>query len=155
VSVRERMEEHRKNPACATCHVRMDPLGFALENYDAIGSWRVTSDGAAVDASASLPDGTVLQGAAGLKKLLANRRDSFANIFTQKLLTYALGREVEYYDFPAIRRIMRNAAGSNYRWSAIITGIVQSQPFQMSIARSRPPEKTAASNQRLDEPSAR
>ena len=85
VSVRERMEEHRKNPACATCHVRMDPLGFALENYDAIGRWRVTSDGAAVDASASLPDGTVFQGAAGLKKLLANRRDSFADIFTREI----------------------------------------------------------------------
>jgi hypothetical protein len=124
----------------------MDPLGFALENYDAIGHWQVISDGARVDASASLPDGTIFQGAAGLKNVLAGRREAFADIFTQKMMTYALGREVEYYDSPAIRKIIRGAAGSNYRWSAIITGIVESLPFQMSVVRGGPekPEKTVA-----------
>lgn len=135
-SVRERMEEHRKNPTCAVCHVRMDPLGFALENYDAIGTWRTTSEGSPIDASASLPDGARFEGVAGLREILLSRREQFIGTFTTKLLTYALGREVEYHDFPAVRKIVRDAAADDYRWSSIILRIVQSTPFQMSIVRS-------------------
>jgi mono/diheme cytochrome c family protein len=149
-SMRERMEEHRKNPTCAGCHVRMDPLGFALENYDAIGKWRDTSDGAPVDSSASMPDGTAFQGVAGLRKLLAGHREQFVDLFTAKLLTYALGRELEYYDFPAIRKITQEAEADGYRWSSIVAGIVRSMPFQMSIVRTGiAEEKTAFQNPRI------
>jgi hypothetical protein len=134
-SVRERLEEHRKNPACAICHVRMDPLGFALENYDATGKWRTVSDGVAVDSSAALPDGTGFEGMAGLKKLLVSHRDQFVETLTQKLLAYALGREIEYYDLPAIRKIKREAAPGDYRWSSIILGIVESAPFRTSMVK--------------------
>jgi hypothetical protein len=134
-SVRERLEQHRQNPACASCHVRMDPLGFALENFDAIGTWRGTEDGVPVDASAVLPDGTKFEGVAGLRKLLLSHRDQFANTVAEKLLTYALGRELEYYDLPAVRKITRAAAADDYRWSSIVLGIVNSVPFQMSISR--------------------
>ena len=136
LSVRERLEQHRQNPACASCHVRMDPLGFALENFDAIGKWRTSEDGVPVDASAALPDGTKLEGVAGLRKILLSRRDQFAGTLTEKLLTYSLGRELEYYDLPAARKIAREAAASDYRWSSLILGIVKSVPFQMSITRS-------------------
>jgi hypothetical protein len=143
-SVRERMEEHRKNAVCATCHVRMDPLGFSLENYDAIGKWRTVSDGVPIDASAVFVDGAQFQGMAGLRKLVASHRQDFVSIFTEKLLTYALGREVESYDFPAIRKLTQEAAADGYRWSSIISGIVKSMPFQMSIVRSTPNGKAAA-----------
>jgi hypothetical protein len=136
LSVRGRLEQHRQNPACASCHVRMDPLGFALENFDAIGKWRTDEDGVPVDASAALPDGTKLAGVAGLRRILLGRRDQFAGTLTEKLLTYSLGRELEYYDLPAARKIAREAAPSDYRWSSIILGIVKSVPFQMSITRS-------------------
>jgi hypothetical protein len=135
LSVRERLEQHRQNPACASCHVRMDPLGFALENFDAIGKWRTAEDGVPIDASAALPDGTKIDRVAGLRKLLLGHPEQFAATFTEKLLTYALGREVEYYDLPVVRKITREAAASDYRWSAIILGIVKSVPFQMSITR--------------------
>ena len=136
LSVRERLEQHRQNPACASCHVRMDPLGFALENFDAIGKWRTAEDGVPLDASAALPDGTKLEGVTGLRKILLSRREQFVGTFTEKLLTYALGREVEYSDLPAVRKITREAAASDSRWSSIILGIVKSVPFQMSITRS-------------------
>jgi hypothetical protein len=113
----------------------MDPLGFALENFDAIGKWRNAEDGVPIDASAVLPDATKFEGVAGLRKLLLSHREQFVNTFTQKLLTYALGREVEYYDMPAVRKITRDAAASDYRWSTIILGIVKSVPFQMSITK--------------------
>jgi hypothetical protein len=147
-SVRQRMEEHRKNPACASCHVRMDPLGFALENYDAIGKWRGTSDGAPVDASAAFPDGTQFEGMVGLRKLLASHRQDFVAVFTEKFLTYALGRELEYHDIPAVRKITQEAAAGDYRWSSIIAGIVKSLPFQMSIVRSAPPREEVALQKR-------
>jgi hypothetical protein len=132
-SVREQMEQHRKNPACAGCHARMDPLGFALENFDAIGRWRA-SDGAgngAIDATGVLPDGTKFQGPAELRKLLLSRGEEIVTTATEKLLTYALGRGVEYYDAPAVRTIVREAAPGDYRWSSLILGIVKSAPFQM------------------------
>jgi hypothetical protein len=129
--MRERMEKHRANPACAVCHTRMDPLGFALENFDAIGGWRTTEAGSPIDASGALPDGTRFEGAPGLRKVLLGRRDEFVLNVTNKLLTYALGRGVEYYDAPAVRSILREAAPNDYRWSSLITGIVKSTPFQM------------------------
>jgi len=143
-SVRERMEEHRKNPACAGCHAKMDPLGFALENFDAIGQWRTTSDGLPIDASGSLSDGTKFEGLDGLRKVVLGRGDQFIDTFTSKLLIYGLGREIEYYDLPAIRKIVRDAAPNDYRWSSIIFGIVSSTPFQMSIVKSTAPQMSAA-----------
>ena len=131
LTMRERMEEHRANPACAACHARMDPLGFALENFDAIGGWRTTDAGSPIDSSGVLPDGTRFEGAPGLRKVLLSRREEFVMNVTDKLLTYALGRGVEYYDAPAVRSIMREAAPGDYRWSSLITGIVKSMPFQM------------------------
>ena len=138
LTMREQMEEHRANPACATCHRMMDPLGFALENFDATGKWRtVDIDGvSAIDASGALPDGTKFSGPVQLRKLLLGRSDQFMNTLIQKMLTYALGRGVEYYDAPAIRSIRRAAAPSDYRWWAIITGIVKSTPFQMRAAEA-------------------
>ncbi|HYL39180.1 MAG TPA: DUF1592 domain-containing protein [Bryobacteraceae bacterium] len=138
LTVRERMEQHRKNPVCASCHARMDQLGFALENFDAIGRWRTTGEGnAPVDASAALPDGTKFDGVAGLRSYLLADREQFAGALTDKLLTYALGRGVEYYDQPSLRKILRDAAPGDYRWSSLILGIVNSTPFQMR--RSREP----------------
>jgi hypothetical protein len=137
VSVRQRLEQHRRNPACASCHARMDPLGFTLENFDGIGKWRERNeDATAVDASSTLPDGTELNGVASLQKYLLARKDQFAGAVIEKLLTYALGRGLEYHDMPAVRKIVRDAAVNDYRWSSIIQGIVQSVPFQMSIVRT-------------------
>jgi hypothetical protein len=135
-TLRNLMEQHRKNPACAGCHVRMDPLGFALENFDAIGRWRATSDGQPIDAAGALPDGSTFNGLSGLRTLMASHRDDFALTVTRKLLTYSLGREVEYYDLPVVRRIARDAAAADYRWSSIILGIVKSVPFQMRRSES-------------------
>jgi hypothetical protein len=131
-SVRERMEQHRRNPVCASCHSTIDPLGFALENFDAIGKWRATGqDGEPIDASGTLPDGRAFVGPVGLRDLLLSRREEFVSTATEKLLTYALGRGLEYYDAPAVRAIMRDAAPNEYRWSSIILGIAKSTPFQM------------------------
>lgn len=133
MSMREQMEEHRRSPACSGCHVRMDPLGFALENFDAIGSWRVSSDQAPIDATGIFPDGTQFSGIAGLRKLLLGHREEFIRTFIEKLLAYALGRDVEYYDRPTVRKIQQESASSDYRWSSIILGIVKSAPFQMTV----------------------
>jgi len=133
-SVRERLEQHRKNPVCSSCHSQMDPLGFALENFDAVGKWReVAEGGAPVDATAALPNGTRFQGLNGLRDVLLARREQFVRTVNEKLLTYALGRGIEYYDLPVVRRIVRDAA-PDYRWSAIVIGITASTPFQMRLA---------------------
>ena len=133
-SVRERLEEHRANPACSGCHKVMDPLGFAMDNFDAVGAWRTTSEGgAAIDASAQLVDGTKVNGPADLRQALLSNREDFARTVTGKLLTYALGRGAEYYDSPAVRQIVRNAAAKEYRWSSLVLGIVNSAPFQMRM----------------------
>ena len=137
LSMRERMEVHRTSPVCASCHVRMDPLGFSLENFDGIGAWRTTEGGTPIDASSTLPDGASFEGSSGLRDLLLGQEERFAETVTEKLLTYALGRGVEYYDGPAVRTVTRNAAASDYRWSSVILGIVESTPFQMR--RSREP----------------
>ena len=133
LTMRQQLEEHRVNPACASCHRLMDPLGFALENFDATGKWRsIDIDGQTpIDASGVLPDGTRLQGPAELRKILLSHPEQLVTTLTQKLLTYSLGRGVEYYDAPAIRKIMQDAAINDYRWSSIILGIVRSVPFQM------------------------
>ena len=134
-SMRERMEAHRQNPICATCHQRMDPLGFALENFDAIGKWRTSEGHVPIDASGVLPDGTKFQGPDEFRKVLNARRDEFARGFTDKLLTYAIGRATAYYDMPALRTIMRESAPGDYRWSSLVLGIVKSRPFQMRAAQ--------------------
>jgi hypothetical protein len=138
-SVRERLEAHRKDPGCAVCHVRMDPLGFSLENFDALGKWRTTSDGAPIDASGSLPDGSRFQGVVGLRTLLLSHREDFVRTFTEKLLAYAVGRGIEPYDLPAVRTIAKDSASDDHRWSSIIMGIVRSTPFSMSSSEAAPP----------------
>ena len=132
LSMRERMVQHRRNPACAACHALMDPVGLSLENFDEIGRWRTLTDGfAPIDASGSFPDGTTFDGVAGLRLTLVNRADQFVRTMTERLLTYALGRAVEHYDQPAVRAIERAAADDDYRFSSIVLGIVESVPFQM------------------------
>jgi mono/diheme cytochrome c family protein len=132
LSMREQMQVHRTNAVCAACHARMDPIGFALENYDAVGRWRGEDAGAAIDASGTLPDGTSFEGPAGLSRLLLTKyRDDFVRTATEKLLTYALGRGVEYYDAPAVRAIARESARDEYRMSSWILAVVKSTPFQM------------------------
>ena len=131
LSVREQLEQHRTNAVCASCHSRMDPLGFALENFDAVGKWRTRDASTTIDASGVLPDGTKFDGPAELRRILLRRPDEFVTTVTERLLTYALGRGVEYYDQPAIRKIVREAAPSEHRWSALVVGIVNSTPFQM------------------------
>lgn len=135
LSVRQIMEEHRANPTCATCHKVMDPLGFSLENFDAIGAWRTKEPAGPIDASGELIDGTKVNGPAELRKALLKRPEQFVGTFTEKLLTYALGRGLEYYDMPAVRAIEHEAAKSNYRFSSIVMGIVTSTPFQMKQAQ--------------------
>jgi mono/diheme cytochrome c family protein len=136
MSVREMLEMHRKNPVCASCHARMDPLGLSLENFDALGQWRTTDAGSPINASGVLLDGTKVDGVAALRRALVAQKEQFVRTVTGKLLTYALGRQMEYYDTPAIRGIVRGAAADNYRWSSIILGIVKSTPFQMRRSAS-------------------
>jgi hypothetical protein len=144
-TMRARMEAHRRNPVCASCHTRMDPLGFALENFDGIGKFR-THEAAnmPVNATGTLPDGTKFDGPAEFRQALLNHREEFVRTFTEKLLTYAIGRGAEYYDNPAVRRIIRDAAPSEYRWSSLILGIVKSAPFQMRTAPPSAPSAVAA-----------
>jgi len=135
LSVRQAMETHRKNPACAGCHAPMDPLGFALENFDAIGKSRSKGDTSeAIDTSGVLPDGTRFDGLAGLRDVLVARKQEFVGTLAERLLTYALGRGLEYSDMPAVRAIVRESAASDYRWSAVVLGVVRSMPFQMRRA---------------------
>jgi hypothetical protein len=134
-TVREMLEAHRANPTCAGCHARMDPLGFSLENFDAIGQWRATDGGNPIDASGVLLDGTRVNGPRALQQALLARKTQFAKAVTEKLLTYMLGRGLEYYDAPTVRAIERAAAADNYRWSSLVSAIVKSAPFQMRAAR--------------------
>jgi hypothetical protein len=132
MTAREQMQAHRANPICASCHGRMDPLGFALENYDGVGRWRDTDGGGKIDASGSLPDRTQFQGPAGLRQLLLTKyKEAFVRTATEKMMTYALGRGLESYDQPAVRAVVRDAATDNYRVSSLVFGIVNSTPFQM------------------------
>jgi len=134
LAVREMLEMHRASPECASCHARMDPLGLSLENFDAIGQWRTTDAGHAIDASGVLLDGTKVNGPRDLRQALMAQKTQFAKAVTEKLLTYALGRGIEYYDAPAVRAIDRSAAADGDRWSSLILATVKSAPFQMRTA---------------------
>jgi mono/diheme cytochrome c family protein len=135
-SLRQRMESHRKNPVCASCHAAIDPLGFALENFDGIGKFRTHDGNASVDASGVMVDGTKFDGPVTFRKALLSRQDAVLGTTTEKLLTYALGRGVEFHDIPAVRQILRDSASADHRWSAVILAIVKSTPFQMRRAQS-------------------
>ena len=134
-SVRERLERHRRAPVCAACHASIDPPGFALEHFDAVGAWRTVDEfGTPVDASAVMPDGVTVDGLSGLRALLLDRPEQFAGTVTSKLLAYALGRQLEYFDRPTVRQIVREAATSEYRWSSLILGVVESPAFLLRTA---------------------
>jgi hypothetical protein len=135
-SLRERLEAHRANAVCASCHKIMDPLGLALENFDLIGTWRDVDAGARIDASGELVDGTRLSGAADLRKALLGRSEAFVTTVVERLMTYALGRVVNHDDMPAARAVVREAAADNYRFSSLILGVVKSMPFQMRMKKS-------------------
>ncbi len=137
LSMRQRMEQHRVNPACASCHAKMDPLGFALENFDGVGRWRDKDSGVEINAVGVLADGRRFSGPRELQDILLQQPEQFVYTVTEKLLTYALGRKLEYYDAAVIRRIVRKAAANDYRWSSILTEVVESIPFQMRRAQTR------------------
>jgi Protein of unknown function (DUF1588)/Protein of unknown function (DUF1585) len=132
LSTRERMEEHRKNPSCTSCHKVIDPLGLALENFDVTGVWRIKDNGVIVDPVGDLYDGTRLDGPIALRNALLKHQDMILLSFTESLMTYALGRRVEAYDMPAIRAIIRDARRSNYSFSSLISGVAKSRAFRMS-----------------------
>jgi hypothetical protein len=143
-SLRERMELHRTNPVCASCHKLMDPIGFSLENFDLVGKWREKDGPTTIDASGVLVDGTPVRGAADLRNALLDRSDAFVTSATERLLTYALGRVVDHNDMPAVRSIVRGAAPNEYRFSALVLGITRSAPFQTKIKRTTAPESPKA-----------
>ena len=136
------MEEHRANPTCNNCHGVMDPLGFALENFDTIGSYRTMDrfTRTKIDTAGRLVDGTQINGPVDLRKALLAHSDEFVQTFTEKMMTYALGRGIEYYDMPAIRKIVRNAKASNYKFSSIVEGIVTAPEFQSSVTEQEKPK---------------
>ncbi|HVZ21363.1 MAG TPA: DUF1592 domain-containing protein [Vicinamibacterales bacterium] len=144
-SLKARMEAHRRSPQCASCHRVMDPLGFALENFDAIGEWRAKDESGPIDATGQLADGTKVDGPVSLRQALLKHSDQFVRTFTEKLMTYALGRGLDYYDMPVVRRIARDAAAQNYRFSSVVLGIVTSPAFQMKKAPAPEHALTTAS----------
>jgi len=131
LSLRERMEKHRANPVCAGCHRSMDPIGFAMENFDGIGRWRVKEDQQPIDATGTLFTGAKIDGISGLRREIAAHPEVFVGVLTERMLTYALGRGLESYDMPAVRKIVHDARATNYRFSAIVLGVTRSVPFQM------------------------
>src|SRR5579864_5015607 len=146
ISMRERMEEHRANAVCASCHKMMDPIGFAMENFDAVGKWRNTEFGRKLNVVGQLTDGSNIDGPAGLREGLMRYSPQFVRVVTEKLLTYALGRGVEYQDMPVVRSIIHEAAPANYRLSSLVVGIVKSAPFQMNVRvdEASAPRQTAS-----------
>ena len=135
LSIRERLENHRKNPVCASCHRTIDPLGFALENFDSLGAWRTVDEGGnPIDTSGAMPSGVPVGGLVGLRALLLSQPEQFAGTATEKMMAYAFGRALEYYDQPFVRKIVRSAAANEYRWSSLILGIVRSPGFLMRNA---------------------
>jgi len=135
-SVREMLEQHRANPGCASCHARMDPMGLSLENFDALGRWRTKDGTAAINASGVLLDGTKVDGPKALRGALLEKKEMFVKAVAAKLLMYAVGRQMEYYDAPAIRAILHEAAADNYRWSSTILAVTKSVPFQYRRSKS-------------------
>ena len=132
-TMREQMADHRADPVCASCHKIMDPIGFALENFDAIGGWRTEDAGMPIDASGELADGTRVDGVVTLRQTLVGHPERFAGTMTEKLLTYALGRGLDSHDMPVVRAMLRESARSSYRFSSVILGVVNSMPFQMRM----------------------
>ena len=131
LTTRERMEQHRSNPTCMSCHRMMDPIGLALENYDVTGRWRVRDNGTPVDSRGDLWDGTPVSGPADLREALLRRRESFLRTFTRNLMAYAVGRRVEYFDMPTVRGIVRSAAARDNRISSYIMGVINSPAFRL------------------------
>ncbi len=132
-SLRQRLELHRKVEPCASCHKIMDPIGFSLENFDMVGTWRQLDGKTPIDAAGQLVDGTKLNGVTDLRNALLSRREMFVSTATQKLLTYAIGRTVQYYDMPAVRSIVRKAAENDYKFSSLVLGVVESDEFQKKM----------------------
>jgi Protein of unknown function (DUF1588)/Protein of unknown function (DUF1585) len=141
LSTRERMEQHRNNPSCNSCHRVIDPLGLALENFDVTGAWRIKDNEVPVDVNGDLYDGTRMEGPAGLRAALLKHQDMFVLSFTERLMTYSLGRRVESFDMPVVRKIIRDAAKDQNRFSAFVMGVVNSRAFQMSRAASETTEE--------------
>jgi len=135
---------HHSNPTCATCHQIFEPIGLALENFDAVGAWRIQDEGGPIDPSGVLVDGTKIDGVASLRKVLMQNSEQFVRVMAGKLLTYALGRGVEDQDMPLVRSIVRDAAGGNYRFSTLVLGVVRSAPFQNNIKGAEVAQRTAA-----------
>jgi hypothetical protein len=129
--MREAMTQHRANPACASCHARMDPIGFAMEHFDAIGRWRDTDNGASLDVAGTLPGGIAFDGVAGLKRELVRQPEPFLHNVSERLLMYALGRNLQYYDAPAVRALMREASRPQFTLTSLVLGVVHSDPFRM------------------------
>ena len=142
-SLRERMEQHRKSAVCASCHATMDPLGFALENFNAIGKWREDDDGAAINSAITLK-GATIDSPQAFREALLRQGDEFIRTVTEKLLTYALGRGLDYTDAATVRQLVRDASRDDYRWSSLVLGIVRSAPFQQRIVRPVEPQPPAA-----------
>ncbi len=138
-SVRERLEAHRKNPVCSTCHSIMDPIGLGLENFDAVGRWRTREPGGEVDASGRMANGKAIDGPVSLREAVTADPEQFVRVFTAKLMTYALGRGLEYYDMPTVRGIVDASARDDHKFSAVILGIVESVPFRERVAQPRAP----------------
>jgi hypothetical protein len=138
-TMRELMTEHRANPVCATCHKVMDPIGFAMERFDAVGAARLRDAGQLIDTSGDLADGTKIDGIVSLRQALLRRPEVFVGTMTEKMLTYALGRGIDYRDMPTVRAIVREAAASDYRFSSLVLGIAKSVPFQMRMKSSQEP----------------
>jgi hypothetical protein len=134
LSVRQRIEEHRANEPCASCHNLMDPIGLSLENFDAVGAWRINDGNVRIDPSGDLFDGTKLDGPASLNRAILKHTDMFVSAFGENLMTYGLGRVVDYRDMPVLRSIVKNAEKSGYRFSSFVLALVKSAPFQMSVA---------------------
>jgi hypothetical protein len=142
-SLRERMEQHRKSPVCASCHANMDPLGFALENFNAIGRWRENDDGAPINSAITLR-GTNIDSPQAFREALLRQSDELIRTVAEKLLTYALGRGLDYTDAPTVRQLLRDASRDDYRWSSLLLGIVRSAPFQERVVRGGGPQQPVA-----------
>jgi hypothetical protein len=135
-TMRQRMEQHRRNPVCASCHRIFEPIGLTLENFDAVGTYRTLDEGSPIDTSGVLVDGTKVNGVASLREVLHRYSPQYVRVVSEKLLIYALGRGVEYADMPLVRSIVRDASASNYRFSSIVMGIVKSNAFQMNTKQA-------------------
>jgi hypothetical protein len=148
LSMRDAMAAHRNNPACMSCHSQLDPIGFALEQFDAVGRWR--GDDGSVNATSELPDGTRIDGVAGLKAMILANPERFVSSLAERLLMYALGRNIQYYDLPAVRGIVRHAAGRDYTFKALVEGVVTSVPFRQRLV----PEARQIRSAQAGEPAA-